>query len=926
MSRYDNKPTGDDPIIEEGDSHFVGFDTRLHPTLLKEGIAQRSENMRFDDFTATVRKGVDRITDDVLTVGNPLILPFQLGGSIPIASITRIDDTAYVTLANITSPEIADGEEMEVEGATQTEYNSATHTSGALIEGRMYYIADYGAGDFTAIGAASNANGVIFTATGTTPTPTWSGDTVTTYTIWSRVLPFDGLHFSFPVFGSPTTPATAEVLTGQVGETLDIGVEYTITTYYASDDFSNIGGPGVGINGAHDGTVFTVTGDPDDDYQSIPTVWATNSVLTRSNITTSGLIGLVLDGVFATCLFSDVDTNKDYIAMATNLKAILVDPDNVGTTIEIPYGGSETLNAADLSDISQVNNGLVIHRGKLEKALEWDGNIDATLPVTITGITRVTTTATVTTFLDHGYQTGDIVTIAGAVETDYNGDQTITLLTATTFSYVMGADPGGSATTLTSLTGELSPQFAVIADTGLDGYLSMPKAEFSVYHPFARLIVPVRVLELDVTGITSSGGTATATTGTAAGTGIAHGLRVGDRVEISGASEVIFNGLKLITSIGDPNASPIGEYGYFFEFAYTGTPGTEVGSAIKAKVDVRDQFIVSDIYDHKTYDPVNNLFRVNRGSADFVVNFLTYQADNVIILCRRSIHVLSAITSSSLEDSNVTQITEEVGCVARKTALIVGDNMIFLSDHGVYMLGITTELNMRGRDVPLSFDIQDEFRALNYDYIDKAVAVYFNNRYYIAVPSLFQSDGTTPNTRNNIVFVYNFLNKKWESKDTFTGSANYIDNWVVCQKAGQDRLFASSVEGALQLWEENEDDEIPTEVGGSFVATEIDGRLTTRRYIGSGSHDIKRFNRGSINFEVGTSDAFTVTATSENPESSVTALTEVATADEDKHKRFRINKRGTGLELDINTTVGRPQIKSVSVGSTETQRSNKTFE
>jgi len=170
------------------------------------------------------------------------------------------------------------------------------------------------------------------------------------------------------------------------------------------------------------------------------------------------------------------------------------------------------------------------------------------------------------------------------------------------------------------------------------------------------------------------------------------------------------------------------------------------------------------------------------------------------------------------------------------------------------------------------------------------------------------------------------LNKKWESKDTFAGGNNFIDNWVVARYQGQDRLFGSSIEGALQLWEEEETDELSLTGSSEFTEEQIASRLTTRRYIGGNTGTVKKFNRGTINFEVGEDDALTVSATTENPESTVTALTEVATADEDKHKRFRINKRGTGVELDIQTTEGRPQIRSVSVGSTETQLANKTFE
>jgi hypothetical protein len=51
-------------------------------------------------------------------------------------------------------------------------------TSGLLVVGKKYVITTFNAGDdFTNVGAASNASGTVFTATGTTPT-TWSHSSV----------------------------------------------------------------------------------------------------------------------------------------------------------------------------------------------------------------------------------------------------------------------------------------------------------------------------------------------------------------------------------------------------------------------------------------------------------------------------------------------------------------------------------------------------------------------------------------------------------------------------------------------------------------------------------------------------------------------------------------------------------------------------
>lgn len=67
--------------------------------------------------------------------------------------------------------------------------------------------------------------------------------------------------------------------------------------------------------------------------------------------------------------------------------------------------------------------------------------------VNVTGITRSSTTATATTAFPHGLATGATVTIQGATNTNYNGEFTVTVTGATTFTYTVtneGTSPDGS--------------------------------------------------------------------------------------------------------------------------------------------------------------------------------------------------------------------------------------------------------------------------------------------------------------------------------------------------------------------------------------------------------------------------------------------------------------------------------------------------
>jgi hypothetical protein len=76
----------------------------------------------------------------------------------------------------------------------------------------------------------------------------------------------------------------------------------------------------------------------------------------------------------------------------------------------------------------------------------YEGYVSGIPGVTISGITYVTTTATVTTAGSHGLSTGSLVTVSGASPSAYNGSFTITYISDTQFSYVMGTNPGANAT------------------------------------------------------------------------------------------------------------------------------------------------------------------------------------------------------------------------------------------------------------------------------------------------------------------------------------------------------------------------------------------------------------------------------------------------------------------------------------------------
>lgn len=98
--------------------------------------------------------------------------------------------------------------------------------------------------------------------------------------------------------------------------------------------------------------------------------------------------------------------------------------------------------------ISPYSDGTTLHGMWASNERFFTGTTDITRSVegaVISSITRVGTTATLTTATNHGITTGNTVSIWGASPSQYNGTYVVTVTGATTFTYTMASDPGASA-------------------------------------------------------------------------------------------------------------------------------------------------------------------------------------------------------------------------------------------------------------------------------------------------------------------------------------------------------------------------------------------------------------------------------------------------------------------------------------------------
>jgi hypothetical protein len=248
-----------------------------------------------------------------------------------------------------------------------------------------------------------------------------------------------------------------------------------------------------------------------------------------------------------------------------------------------------------------------------------------------------------------------------------------------------------------------------------------------------------------------------------------------------------------------------------------------------------------------------DMFSINDGGNDRLISITPWTLNEFVIFMRNSIFYsavgvgANALGDAAQEaDSYVKSLATDIGCVARKSVVQAGGGIIFLSDNGVYIANpagagqgnANTPEGMRLLTLaePLSAPIADVIARINYNYVNKAQAIYWENRYYLAVP-------LDSSVNNNAVLVYNFVNKSWESVDTYPAGFD-IKSFAVAKKGNRRRLFAIDQEQGVFLMEELDWDEYDQSVGVptipfflpvtlaplQFTPYQIAGELITRAY------------------------------------------------------------------------------------------------
>lgn len=334
---------------------------------------------------------------------------------------------------------------------------------------------------------------------------------------------------------------------------------------------------------------------------------------------------------------------------------------------------------------------------------------------------------------------------------------------------------------------------------------------------------------------------------------------------------------------------------------------------------VTDELLISFPFNSEKFDTTYGTFVTAGGANDSFVASFSFADDKLLMFNRKSISIVTGVDSFNFQEARVQVLTREIGLVAKDSIVQVGNQIMFLSDNGVYGVNFQDLYNLRGNDIPLSEAINATIDDINKDYWQNSSAIYFDNRYYIAVPT-----GTSQN--NNKVLVFNFLNKAWESVDSYVDSNFFIDKLIIAGTGSKRGVYAvNSLGGVHQL-------ESPTaittdltisSIGGSNLTNRIETRLKTRQYV-LGTIDRKKWNNyeivyGSYN---GSSTNALLNFELENTDATTAVETLPSKTDEGVSIRGRIgNYRAYGAQAIIENNAGAFELKQFKIAGASTFRS-----
>lgn len=174
------------------------------------------------------------------------------------------------------------------------------------------------------------------------------------------------------------------------------------------------------------------------------------------------------------------------------------------------------------------------------------------------------------------------------------------------------------------------------------------------------------------------------------------------------------------------------------------------------------------------FNRATNAFRIPVGLERAIV---PTRDSGMVFFGQDAIWGLNPSTTPVATDQPEPLITN-IGCVANNTPKVLGDDIYWLSQDGVRSLKRNIQDKQQlGISYPISYKLKEQFDTISWAYVNKACAVVFDNKYFLALP-------VNGSTYNNEVWVYYPATDGWTII-----SGWYVGTWSKYTISGQERLY-----------------------------------------------------------------------------------------------------------------------------------------
>ena len=203
----------------------------------------------------------------------------------------------------------------------------------------------------------------------------------------------------------------------------------------------------------------------------------------------------------------------------------------------------------------------------------------------------------------------------------------------------------------------------------------------------------------------------------------------------------------------------------------------------------RNTLYASDILDASIWDSANSAV-INGDDGDEITAIVPYYENRIIVFKKRRIFQVTIPPSmTSAADWVIQLISNNTGCVADGSAVQVNSDIFFLSDDGIRSLVRSAADDFTSVGLPISEVIKDVIQDINVAEIGISTAAFYDNRYFLAVP-------TGSNDFNDTIIVYNTVLGAFEGTWTPNVMQFTLSNF---QDEGL-RLMMKSTTGQIQKY------------------------------------------------------------------------------------------------------------------------------